>query len=321
MSRSEEPQGNEAGQPSQNESAGVDAPADAVTPAPEQAADPADETLQALEALDVQSKEAGAFELVSQLEYAPLPKRKKRAANAEDHEGPKLEIMSVREARSILEAFLFTTNEPLSVARLSRLMNNLHPRTVRGMLLELQMDYDNRGGALQISEVAGGFQMSTRPTLSDWVFRLHRQRRRNPLTTAALETLAIIAYKQPITRAEIETIRGVESSATVHTLEECGLIEVRGRREVPGRPQLYATTDTFLKTFGLKSLAELPSIQELKQLFAEQQKLQATIAQPSAETPSNSAEDAIAPTEETSTPDMHDDSSDSEPSDPRPTDL
>ena len=134
--------------------------------------------------------------------------------------------------------------------------------------------------------------MATRPHHAEWLLRLHRHRRRNPLTPATLETLAIVAYKQPVTKAELETVRGVESTAPLRTLQEIGLIEVGGRREVVGRPQLYITTDLFLKTFGLRSLAELPSISELKHLFAEEQKLQVKPAEP-----------AAAPTDEAPAPD------------------
>ena len=146
--------------------------------------------------------------------------------------------------------------------------------------------------------------MATRPHYAEWLLRLHRHRRRSPLTPATLETLAIVAYKQPVTKAELETVRGVESTAPLRTLQEIGLIEVGGRREVIGRPQLYVTTDLFLKTFALKSLADLPTISELKHLFAEEQKIQVKSA---AETPpppppppveESAAEESISDTDE-----------------------
>jgi segregation and condensation protein B len=241
---------------------------------------PPDPVMASLEELDARERGSGApLELVEQLEFVAVPKGKRGAAKNEDRDAP-LELASVAEARSIIEAFLFTTNEPLPVARISKLMNNLHPRTVRGLLLELQMDYDRRGGALQIAEVAGGFQMATRPQQSDWLLRLHKHRRRSPLSPATLETLAIISYKQPVTKAEIEVIRGVETTAPLYTLQDIGLIEVSGRREVIGRPQLYVTTEVFLKTFGLRSLSDLPSIAELKHLFAEEQQFKLKAAAP-----------------------------------------
>ncbi|MBX7245110.1 MAG: SMC-Scp complex subunit ScpB [Candidatus Sumerlaeaceae bacterium] len=218
--------------------------------------------------LPTRTREQGeSFQLVHLLEFVPTQKRRKADANAEDEADPSLHIHSVAEARAIVESFLFATNEPLSAERLGKLMNNLHPRTVRGLLLELQMEYDKRGGGMQILEVAGGFQMASRPQYSEWLYRLHKQRRRNALSNATLETLAIVAYKQPITKAEMESIRGVECSGALRTLQEAGLIDVGGRREVAGRPQLYVTTEEFLKTFGLRALGDLASVQELKQLF------------------------------------------------------
>ncbi|GIX44387.1 MAG: hypothetical protein KatS3mg130_0795 [Candidatus Sumerlaea sp.] len=216
----------------------------------------------------IAAEDDGTIALLHELEFVAPPAKGSGSENKT--EGPELRIQTVREARNILEALLFATTEPLSIPRISRLMNNLHPRCVRALLLELQLEYEQRGGALQIVEVAGGFQFATRPQFADWIFRMQRNRRRNSLSPATLETLAIIAYKQPVTRAEIEAIRGVDSSAPIHTLLELGLIEVSGRREVIGRPQLYATTNLFLKTFGLRSLGDLPSIQELKRMYEQE---------------------------------------------------
>lgn len=207
--------------------------------------------------------------IVTELQYQ-APRLK--PADEEDA-GEEPQFSSVAEAKAVVEGFLFSSNEPLSVSRLSRLMGNLHPKTVRGLLLELQWDYENRPGALQVLEIAGGYQMATRAHLAPWMFRLHKLKRRSPLSPATLETLAIVAYRQPITKGEVEAVRGVETGAPLRTLQELGLIEASGRREVAGRPQLYITTEQFLKAFGLKSIADLPSISELKSRFAEEQKL------------------------------------------------
>lgn len=172
------------------------------------------------------------------------------------------------EIKAALEALLFVTTEPLSVSRLAKILAGPTPSQIHSLLLELQAEYDGSLRGMQIVEVAGGFQMATRPQFAEWIYRLKPSRRRNPLSQATLETLAIIAYKQPITRAEVEAIRGVDSSGTIHTLMELGLVDVGGRREVPGRPQLYVTTAQFLKVFGLRSLGDLPSIQELRRMFA-----------------------------------------------------
>ncbi|MGC8840539.1 MAG: SMC-Scp complex subunit ScpB [Candidatus Sumerlaeaceae bacterium] len=183
-------------------------------------------------------------------------------------EGEVPPLSSPAEVKAALESLLFATTEPLSVARLTKILGTPTQSEVRTALLELQREYDSCPRGVQIVEVGGGFQMATRPRYAPWIFRLKPSRRRNPLSQATLETLAIIAYKQPITRAEIEAIRGVDSTASIHTLLDLGLIEVGGKREIPGRPQLYITTNLFLKTFGLKSLGDLPSIQELRRMFS-----------------------------------------------------
>lgn len=195
----------------------------------------------------------------------------------DDEENPRT-FVNVLEARSVLEGYLFSCNEPLSLQRLSRLMNNLHPRTLQGLLTELQLEYENRPGALQIVEIAGGYQMATRSNIAPWMFRLHKHRKRSNLSPATLETLAIVAYKQPVTKGDIEAIRGVESSAPLRTLQDLNLIESRARREVIGRPQLFNTTDQFLKTFGLKSLNDMPSIGELRTQYADEQKLNRAVS-------------------------------------------
>lgn len=233
--------------------------------------------------------------LVQELQYQQV----RGKTTTEDEEAPEeTHFSSVAEARAVIEGFLFSSNEPLSVKRLSKLMNNLHPKTVRGLLLELQWEYENRAGALQVVEIAGGYQLSTRAFVAPWMFRLHKLKRRSPLSPATLETLAIVAYRQPITKGEIEGIRGVETGAPIRTLQELGLIEASGRREVIGRPQLYVTTEQFLKIFGLNSLADLPSIAELKSRFAEEQRLKPKVtkpeepaAPPTPEEPESSSED------------------------------
>jgi segregation and condensation protein B len=171
------------------------------------------------------------------------------------------------EAKAILEALLFTTNQSLSTRRLAAMLPGWSERQVLDLLLELQAECDDAGRGLMVQEVAGGWIMATRPRWADWVFSLHRTRRRNPLSPQALETLAIIAYKQPITRADIEVIRGVDSGGMLRNLLDLDLIEVSGHRETIGRPPLYGTTNLFLRTFGLKSLSDLPSVEELVRLM------------------------------------------------------
>lgn len=179
------------------------------------------------------------------------------------------EIKSVKEARSIIEALLYATKDPLSVKKISKLLNGLEEHIIRQLLLELQIEYDNSMCGLMIQEIAGGYIMATRKKFAPWIKQLFSQRQRNPLTPSAMETLSIIAYKQPITRAEIEAIRGVDSSAMVRNLQEIELIDVVGKKDVIGKPSLYGTTEQFLKVFGLKSLSNLPSIDEIRKRITE----------------------------------------------------
>jgi len=178
------------------------------------------------------------------------------------------EFQEPAEIRAALECLFFTTPHPLSLGRLRAILGPVDPRTLRGAVAQLQAEYDARANGLQIVENADGFQMCTRLEYANVVLRLHRQRKRNPLTVTALETLTIVAYKQPITRAEIEMIRGVESSGVLRNLLDMGMLRVVGRKEVIGRPQLYGTTSVFLNAFGLKSLKDLPPINELRQRYA-----------------------------------------------------
>jgi len=190
--------------------------------------------------------------------------------NLEGEPGEKrTQIKNYSQAKAILEALLFTTADPISVKKISSIMNDLPIKTIRALILDLQLEYDQKGKGVQINEVAGGYQMATRHFTGEWVFKLHKNRKRAPLTSATLETLAIIAYKQPITRAEIEAIRGVDSGGIVRNLLDQNLIKMVGRKDVIGHPPQYGTTETFLKVFGLKRLSDLPSISELKEMFKE----------------------------------------------------
>lgn len=171
--------------------------------------------------------------------------------------------------KSIIEAALLTAAEPLSVERLLTLFEQgerPERAAVRAALEELKQDYQGRG--VELVEVASGFRFQVRQELTLWVLRLWQERPPR-YSRAVLETLALIAYRQPITRAEIEQVRGVSvSSSTLRTLLERNWIKIVGQREVPGRPALYATTRDFLDYFNLKSLAELPPLAELRAIDA-----------------------------------------------------
>jgi segregation and condensation protein B len=169
--------------------------------------------------------------------------------------------------KAALEALLFSSDEPLSLSLLAESLDAA-PEAVAQALHELDADYRVRDAGVELREIAGGYLVVTAPEHSEWIGRLLRGRKRVRLSRAALETMAIIAYKQPVTKVEIEAIRGVDSGAVLATLLERNLITIRGRSKVVGRPLLYGSTPEFLDYFGLKDLNELPRPEELRALVA-----------------------------------------------------
>jgi len=166
------------------------------------------------------------------------------------------------ELKAIVEALIFASPEPLTPKALLKLLDNEPKEEVLAALEELKLDYERPGG-LQLVEVAGGFQIVTRPDLHEWVRRLFHERSTQKLSVQALETLAVIAYRQPITALEITEIRGVSASGVLNTLLERHLIKIVGRKQVVGRPFMYATTKEFLIRFGLKDLTDLPKVEDM----------------------------------------------------------
>ncbi len=165
--------------------------------------------------------------------------------------------------KPVVEALIFASPEPLTPKSLYKLLESEPKEDVDAALAALRADYDRPGG-LQIVEIAGGFQIVTRPELHEWVRKLFHDRISQKLSVQALETLAVIAYKQPVTAAEIAEIRGVSSSGGVlSTLVERHLIKTVGRKPVVGRPFMYATTREFLERFGLSDLSDLPKVEEM----------------------------------------------------------
>ncbi len=168
------------------------------------------------------------------------------------------------ETVAILDALLFASTKPLSAATLSRL-TGLAPDDVAALLSELEAVYNRPEHGVKLAQVAQGYQLVTNPQLHAYVEKLHRERgRENLLSQAALETLSIVAYYQPVTKARIEAIRGVNTDHVLAMLLERGLIKEEGRGTGPGRPVLYATTPGFLEYFGLKDLGALPALEVLK---------------------------------------------------------
>ncbi|MBL0716232.1 MAG: SMC-Scp complex subunit ScpB [Desulfosarcina sp.] len=167
--------------------------------------------------------------------------------------------------KDIIESLVFVSAPPLSVNRLAAILEDVEPRDIRLALAELQGEYDDRQGGFILQEVAGGVQFRTRARYSDWIKKLLKPSPTR-LSRAALETLAIIAYKQPIIRADVEHIRGVDCGGVLRMLLERKLIRVLGRKDIPGRPMIYGTTKEFLEIFNLKDLSELPSPKEIMSL-------------------------------------------------------
>ncbi len=167
----------------------------------------------------------------------------------------------------ILESLLFVAEEPLTVEKLKQILETVDTKEIRSALLSLAEQYEARGGGFKLTEVAGGWQLRSRPEYNQWIKRM-LQPPPQRLSRAALETLAIVAYNQPIIRADIEHIRGVDCGGVLRQLLERKLIRVLGRKEIPGRPLIYATTKVFLELFELKDLKDLPSPKEIEEMGA-----------------------------------------------------
>jgi segregation and condensation protein B len=167
-----------------------------------------------------------------------------------------------KENKSAIEALLFLSGEVMTAASLKDVLEVTESET-RRLVGELVAEYRERNSGVLIVEIAHGYQMVTNPEYAEWIKKFRSTHTSNKLSMPALETLAIVAYKQPIIRAEIEQIRGVNSDSAIKTLYEKRLIKIMGRKEAPGRPFLYGTTREFLQYFGLKDLTELPALKDL----------------------------------------------------------
>lgn len=175
-------------------------------------------------------------------------------------------LVQINYIKGAIEALLFVSEKPLTLAQLTETIETVEISEVKVAVQTLQDDYDQRGGGLTIEEVAGGYQMLSNPLYAVYIRNLYKTKQKEKLSKPALESMAIIAYKQPVTRADIELIRGVNSDGVVAHLLNKELIKVVGRKEVAGRPFLYGTSVKFLEYFGLKSLADLPKLEEFPAL-------------------------------------------------------
>jgi segregation and condensation protein B len=161
----------------------------------------------------------------------------------------------------VVEALLFASDTPVEVARLQEVLDLESAAAARDLVETLRRRLDAEGRALQVVEAGGGFRLVTRPEIAPWLVKLARSRTRSRLSRPSLETLAIIGYRQPVSRPEVDAIRGVNSDAVLENLLERRLIRIAGRKESPGRPFLYETTREFLVAFGLRDLGDLPKVE------------------------------------------------------------
>lgn len=162
---------------------------------------------------------------------------------------------------SLVEALLFASDAPVDADRIREVLDLASVEEARALVARLGGRYGEQGSGLQIMEAGGGFRLVTRPEVAPWLVRLARSRTRSRLSRPALETLAIVAYKQPVSRPDVDAIRGVNSEAVLDNLMEKRMIRIAGRKEAPGRPFLYETTREFLVAFGLRDLSDLPQVE------------------------------------------------------------
>jgi segregation and condensation protein B len=198
--------------------------------------------------------------------------------------------MEINQVKKIIEALLFVTDHPLSTQAIKDILSETGKGyDIEALVKEISKEYDENASPMELKFVAEGWQFATRKEFGVWIQRLYKEKMTVKLSVSSLETLSIIAYKQPITRSEIEEIRGVEVTGVLETLMERGLIKIAGRKETIGRPLLYGTTMEFLKHFGLKHLGELPVIEEMSSEDAQIQK--------NSEEPENISEEKLETTE------------------------
>ena len=177
------------------------------------------------------------------------------------------------ELAAVLEALLFVSSEPVPLARLASAVGHVSKAEVEEGLKRLEQDLSQESRGIQLVKLAGGYRLVTKAEYAAWLKRLDKAKAAQKLSRSALESLAIIAYKQPLVRAEIEEIRGVETSGVLRTLLERKLVRIVGRKEVPGRPIMYGTTKFFLEHFGLQDITQLPPLREFKELGESDQAL------------------------------------------------
>lgn len=167
--------------------------------------------------------------------------------------------------QQIVESILFVSDSPISLDRLCTVLEEFERNEIRGAVEAIAAECDSRGRGIELAVVAGGYQFRSRPELADFVRRLKRVKP-SKFSPSSLETLAIIAYRQPVTRGEVEYLRGVDSGGILKSLLDKKLVRIIGKKDVPGKPLIYGTTREFMETFSLKDLASLPTLREIEEL-------------------------------------------------------
>jgi segregation and condensation protein B len=175
--------------------------------------------------------------------------------------------MTIEELKPIVESLIYVSDEPITVKQLAALLEGEAIDDIQTAIDQLAEEFNSRGGGLELRQLAGGYRITTRPELSEYVRRYLKSQPSAKLSLAALETLAVIAYKQPITIPEILEIRGVTSTSAIKTLLDRRLIVAKGHKQVVGRPMLYGTSKDFLIHFGLNDLSELPNLEDFEDLM------------------------------------------------------
>jgi len=176
----------------------------------------------------------------------------------------------MEEKVAIIEALIFACETPLTAERIAEILPGTEKKEIASLLEGLKQEYSERGGGICLWEVAGGLQFRTRTDLAPWIRKL-KAGRPALLSSAAMETLAVVAYRQPLVKSEIDRIRGVDTSGALKGLMEKKLVRIVGRKDVPGKPIIYGTTRKFLEVFNLKDLSELPTLRELKDFQGQQE--------------------------------------------------
>jgi segregation and condensation protein B len=181
--------------------------------------------------------------------------------------------MEESQLKNIIEAILFTSGKTVRKEEIMPVFEGrVSPEEFDRAVNVLKEDYSKSSGSFSLEEVAHGYRLITRPEFGGWLKLFYKDKHKRRLSSASLESLAVIAYKQPVTRLEIESIRGVNCEGVLHSLLEVGLIRIMGYKQVPGRPMLYGTTNRFLELFGLKNLSDLPPLDELEKMLKEKEK-------------------------------------------------